>query len=482
MSSPVGLPNELKRELDYQLPQGVSITPIKIVPTNVSSVVSPTSSALTASSANTLQGTAQDVIFEFPCNQGKSVFLDHRYTTLSFRANYEVVSAGTSQIITNANLRSNALSFFDTATLFGQNGLVLDQINQYGLVSDTLLQLETDIASRDCISMAYGLAVEAQGTSSQNNNQGHEINKWRNGGSAVTTGSQYYSYCVPLINSLIGRDAKKFFNIGSTNRLQFVLRTSSVLPVTLVAGTSTAGATLRITLDNFQINTCLIDVGQEGLKMLGAPELQYFNGITYRVSSTTLPAGSSGQLSILTGQKGSSVRGIITRCSDNVTSTSGSVNERFDSKLLPATAVNYNINGVRIPSNPIDVIHNPALSWMCLQECNSAFNPYDFKSSIIPQQYCIYTASSSLPTDMDYYVSSSTTSATSLASWMFGYSLEKVSKSGILDGANCNAGNVYFEANLGSASLTNANTLYFISKLDIIYVLDTRTGEIQVRM
>lgn len=478
MSSPVGLPNELNKTLEYQLPQGVNVTPIKVVPNNVSSVQSPTSSAITASAINQIQGAAQDVIFEIPCGQGKNVYLDHRYTTLSFRANYEVVNAGTSCAITSSFLRSNCLSFFDTMTLFGQNGLVLDQINQYGLVADTLLQLETDIASRDCISMAYGLAVEGAGSSSQNNNQGHSINKWTG---TVATGSQYYSYCVPLINSLIGRDAKKFFNIGSTNRLQLVLRTSSVIPVTINAGTSTTGATLRVTLDNFQINTALIDVGSEGAAMLGQSELQYFNGITYRVSSTTLPAGSSGQLSILTGIKGSSVRGVITRCSDNVTSTAGSANERYDAKLLPSTASNYNINGVRVPSNPVDVVHNPALAWMSLQECNAAFSPYDFKSSIIPQQFCIYTAGSGLPSDADYYVSSSTTSAASLASFMFGQNLEKVSKSGILDGMNCNSGNVYYEANLGSFSLTNANTLYFISRLDIIYVLDTRTGDVSVR-
>ena len=481
--SQVGLPKELHSELDFQLPAGITTTPVKIVPSNVSSIVSPTSAALTASSPQTLQMNAQDVIFELPAGQGASVFCDHRYSTLSFRATYEVVSKGTSQIISAANLRSHCMSFFDQITTYGQNGLVLDSINNAGLVADTLLQLETDVAQRDALALAYGLAYQDAGSSSQNDNQGHSITDWVNGGTALDTDNKksYYSYCVPLLNSLVGRDAKKFFNIGATNKLQIVLRTSSVLPVTLITGTG-SGATVRVTLDQFALNMCLVDVGMEGLKMMGRPELQYFNGTTYRVSSSTLPAGSGGQLSILTGIKGSSVRNIITRMSDNVLTTAGSVNERFDSKMLLATGLNYNIGGQRIPSNPIDVVHSPAQAFMTLQESNSAFNSYDFKSGIIPKQFCIYSAASNVPPDKDYYISSPTTSATSLSSWMFGYNLEKVSKSGILDGANCNTSQVYFEANTGSSLLTNANTLYFIAKMDIIYILDSRTGEVSVRM
>jgi hypothetical protein len=472
----VGLPKELHSELDFQLPAGITATPVKIVPSNVSSVVSPVSSSFTGTDPVAIGMNAQDIIFELPAGQGASVFVDHRYTTLSFRATYEVVSAGTSQTVSSAFLRSHCMSWFDQATTYGQNGVVLDSINNVGLVADTLLQLETDIAKRDCLSMAYGLSVEASGSSSQNNNQGHSISGFSG---TLAVGSARYSYCVPLINSLIGKDAKRFFPIGSTNKLQFVLRTSSVAPLTIIPSGG-SGATVRITLDQFALNMCLVDVGAEGLKMIGRPELQYFNGTTYRVSSSTLPAGSGGQLSVLTGIKGSSVRSIITRCSDNVLTTAGSCNGMYDSKALLGS-LNYNIGGQRIPSNPVDFVRAPATAFMTLQESNQAFNSYDFNSGIIPQQFCIYSASSNVPSDKDIYITSSTTSATSLASWMFGYNLEKVSKSGILDGTNCNASQVYFEANTGSSLLTNANTLYFIAKMDIIYILDSRTGEVSVR-
>lgn len=485
MASPVGLPAELKRDLDAQLPAGVQITPVKIVPTNVSSVVSPTSSlSATANAISSLQGSVQDVIFELPCGQGKNVYWDHRYATLSFRAKYTVETAGTSHINTGANVRSHCMSFFDTATLFGQNGLVLDQINQIGLVCDTDVQLNVPVASRDCMAMAYGFQAESTTANSLNALQGHAVAKWVNGGSAITAGSEYYSYCVPLPQSLIGKDAKKFFAIGSTNRLQFVLRTASVLPITVQTTSSSAAATVSVTLDQFQINGALIDVGPEGARMLGSPEQMLFHGTTYRVSQSTLPAATSGQISILTGLKGSSVRSIITRCSDNVLSTAGAANERYDAKLIPSSATNYNINGVRIPSNPIDLLHNPALAWMSLQECNDSFQSYEFKSSSVPQNFCIRATATGLPTDLDYYISQagSTTLIGSLAGGMFGYNLEKVSKFGLMDGLNLNAGQTYLEANLGSASLTNANTLFFISKQDVIFVLDGRTGEIQVRM
>jgi len=59
--------------------------------------------------------------------------------------------------------------------------------------------------------------------------------------------------------------------------------------------------------------------------------------------------------------------------------------------------------------------------------------------------------------------------------------MEKISKFGILDGANLNAGNTFLNMTLANAS-TNTLTVFFISKQDIIYIHDTNTGEISVRL
>jgi hypothetical protein len=79
-----------------------------------------------------------DINFDIPCSQGKSVFADCRMTIVNFRA---VVTVGTpgSLVVTNANLRSSAYSYFDQITTRSQSGGVLEQVPEYGLTVDSIL-------------------------------------------------------------------------------------------------------------------------------------------------------------------------------------------------------------------------------------------------------------------------------------------------------------------------------------------------------
>ena len=289
---------------------------------------------------------------------------------------------------------------------------------------------------------------------------------------------------MPLISSLIGKGAKKFFQIGATNKLQLVLQTASILPITFVTSTATTPATFRITIDNISLNCCYTDIGMEGLKMLNKTGVQYYDGITYRVSSATLPASTSGSVSLLTGIRGSSVRSIWSRFSEASTlSTTGCINYVYDSKMPQATSIAYNINGLLVPPNPVDLIHAPATAFSMLQESNGSFNNYEFKSGMVPTQWLIYVPGGTLATDADKLVSTAgnASSVSSLAQFMFGQNLEKISKYGIMDGMNLNAGNTFLNMVLANAN-TASVTAFFISKMDIIYIHDTATGSITVRL
>jgi len=478
--SQVGLPKELSKDMEYQLPAGLSSYPVRVVPSNIQSITTGSLPALSGTSTPvSLSFPATPVIFDIPANGGKSVFIDHRYSTLSFRVNYEVVSVGTAQTMGTSYLRSNAQSWVERATTFGQSGIVLDDINNFGLVADTLLQLEMDVAQRDCLSSMYGLLAEASSTSALNANQGHSIAGWSG---TLSAGSNYYSYCVPLMNSVFGVDAKKFFNIGATSKLQLQLTTPSIAPITLATGSTGSGGVLKITIDRIQLNLQYIDVGQDGLKMMSNGGLQYYPATTYRVSNVSLPAGSGGQISLLTSIKGSSIRNIICRVNETPLSAVGSLNERYDAKSLLSVSTAFNINGMRVPSFPIDQVHDLALSFSTLQECNASFTPREMKSSITPDRFGVYVASTNVPTDADELLATTNSSAGTLASSFFGYNFEKISKAGLLDGINMNGANSYIEYNTGSSTTSNACVVYFVAKMDIIYVLDTATGEVSVRM
>jgi hypothetical protein len=483
MLSQVGFPKELQNAIDYSIPASVNTYAVKVVPSNVSSV--PTSTqTLTPSSTLNLQGSNANVIFDIPAGQGKGIFVDPRFTTLNMRVNYEVVSAGATAVITSGVLRSSAMAHFDRAYTQSQSGVVLDDVNLVGVVQDQLIALEIDVAQRDALALMYGFQYESAGFSSQNNSQGHTINAINGIASgALAAGSNYYSYSMPLLNSLIGKGASKFFQIGATNKLQVVLQTAAILPITIITGAAGTAATLRVTIDNISLNLQYVDIGAEGVKMLEKTGLQYYSGITYRASTSTLPFGAKGAVSMLTGLRGSSVRSVFTRCCEtNTTTTAGCVNYWYDSKLPQATSISYNVNGLIVPPNPVDLLHAPATAFSYTQEANGSFNTYEFKSGMSPDRYCVFAiGADALMSDADKNIVSSLTNPYSLAQWSFAYNMEKVSKAGILDGANMNSGNTFLNLVLANGSANNL-TFIFIAKLDIIYILDTATGEISVRM
>lgn len=478
MLGKVAFPASLKNEVDYSLPASVTGTSIKVAPSNVQQVQS-SIQTVTPSSNVSLLGNSQNVIFDLPAGMSKGTFLDPRYTLLNFRCNFKVETGSSAAVVTSAVLRSCAAAYFDRMFIQSQSGVVLEDMNLYGVIQDELNALEIACADRDALSLMYGFQPEAAGASSQNNVQGHTIAGWD--GATLSAGSTYYSYSIPILSSLLGRGASKMLQIGATNRLQLILQTAAVLPVTLVAGTATTAASVSVTMDNISLSLQYIDIGAEGVKMLEKTGLQYYSGITYRASTGTLPAATSGAVSLLTGIRGSSVRSIFTRaCESAALTTAGCINYVYDSKMPQATSIQYNINGAMVPPNPVDLLHAPATAFAFLQEANAAFNTYEFKSGLTPDRYCVYVPGGTLPTDADKRITSSVSSVYNQAQWSFGYNLERVSKAGILDGVNCNAANVYLNMVLAGTN-TAALTVIFIAKMDAIYILDTVSGEISVR-
>ena len=482
MSSAVGFPKELSPEIDYQLPEGVNSYNLRVVPSNVQSVVSSTQT-LTASSTLQLNGTSTNIIFDLPCSGGKGVHLDPRFTLLNFRVAYEIPTGASAAIITAARLRSNAMAWFDRMFISSQSGAILEDINQYGLISDVVVNTEIDVAQRDVLSAAYGFAYENATAGSLNTNAGHVITNI----DATTVSAAvkvYYSYSVPIISALLGKGASKMFNIGATNRLQLTLQTASILPISFVTSTATTAATFISTIDNVQLSLQYVDVGMAGMRLLGKSGPQYYNGLTWRVSATSVPAGTSGAVSILTGLKGSSVRTCGLRvCETSTLSTAGCINGIYDSKCPQATALSWNINGQLYPSNPINPLYNPAQLFQQTQQALGNFNSYEWKCGLVPSKYFVYVPGGTLPTDADRVFSDSTSASatTSQAGFLWMYSLEKVARAGIMDGANLNSGQTYLQAQIQNGS-TNGLTYFFIAKMDVIFVLDPVSGEISVRM
>jgi hypothetical protein len=324
LPSSVGLPNEMMLgNLDYSLPPDAKSYSVKVQPSNISSVTSPTYSTATTATHLDLTFPSQNIIFDLPAGASPSMFLDSRFTTLGFRMTINVITGGTASVVTSGYLRSHANSFFDRMYITSQNGQIIEDIGEYGLVNDTLINLQMNNSVRDGIATSYGFSSNGSIDS-----QGHAIAVFTT--NTIATGqSESHSYAVPLLSGSIGVLADKFLNIGRTSKLQVVLQTTSVLPLSiLTAANANAAGTFSVTLSDFSLQCEYVDIGLNALKMLDQTLVDgksYIHGVTYRSSSTSLPA-TSGSTSLLAGIRASSVKSLFARFVDGgAISTTNSV-------------------------------------------------------------------------------------------------------------------------------------------------------------
>ena len=487
LPSSVSLPAEMQLgSLDYSLPPEARSYQVKVQPSNVSSIVSPDIAIAAGLEGTDLPFPSQQIIFDIPCGSSPSTFLDNRFTTLNFTATYAVgATVSTSVAITSANLRSNANSFFDRMYITSQNGQILEDITEYGLVNDLLINFQMNNAVRDGVAMQFGF----DDASGNNTSQGHTISAF-NGRVAAASNTCSYSYSVPILSGLIGALSDKMLNVGRTSKLQLILQSSSVLPVTFVNTTaSNAASSVKVTLANFSITCEYIDIGGSALKMLDQTLVNnqaYIHGVSYRVTSNTIPAGTSGNLSLLAGIRNSSVKSIFVKYVDNLVNslTNGSVNSKFDGKNPSINSWAISVGGMRYPSNPLNPLLQPSQAFSECEKAIGSFNNAQFQSCITRARYCKLArggttpAESSTSTDRNYSLSSS---ATAQCQFFMAYCLEVCAKRGLLSGLNCSSAPVFVENNL-AVSCTNAQLIYVIAMIDCIFIHDVSSGDISVRL
>ena len=489
LPSSMGVPNEmLLGKLDYSLPADAKSYSVKIQPSNISQVQVAgiqLGTATTAAILDGLQFTSQNVIFDIPCGQTPSTFLDNRFSTLNFRMNITVTNAGTTSTAANGYLRSHANAFFDRMYLVSGNGQTLEDISEYGLVNDTLINLQQSNSVRKGTALQYGFST-ADAIS-----QGVPLALF-GGRSMTATDNETHSFSVPILSSVIGCTANSFLNIGRTSKLQLVFQTAPILPFSInqaVQAANSVGATFTVTLSDFSLSLEYIDVGMQALQMIDQTLVNnkaYIHGVTYRTAAATLNA-TSGAVSILAGIRASSVKSLFTRFYENNSNgIINSANNKYDSKNPLLTGISYNIGGLRFPQNPINPLINPSQAFRELQMAIGSFNSSQFTSAIIPAQYCkLSTGGTAQGLNLgstQAYEWNTTNSQDSQSLFIFGEDLEIVAKRGLLSGLNCTSAPVFVDLTIASPGPINTHTVYTIAMVDSILIHDVVTGDIYTRI
>jgi hypothetical protein len=485
--SAIGLPQEMKLgEVDFSLPPDARSYQVNVQPSNVSQVQQTGISLICAASSapTTLpQFTSQTIYFDLPAGASPSTFIDNRFTTISFRANVAITTAVTAASITSAFQRSGGYSWFDRMYITAQNGNIVEDVTEYGLVNDLMVATQLNPATRDSLATQYGFSADPASITAQ----GHQ---WSSivGGAAVTA-TETFSYSIPLMSSLVGVTADRFFNIGRTNKLQIALQTATELPISILcSATAAAAGAMTVTLSDFAIQCQYVDIGPSALAMLDAslPDKKaYIHGQTYKTSSISMPAVAGSQ-SLLAGIRGSSIKSLFCRFQDGgAQSTTNSINGKYDSKLPLLNSINFNVGGQKYPNNPVNPLLNPSRAFRALQMASGAFNNSQFQSAMPPAQYCKLAAGGTAQA-----VTVGATQAffwnlgsvqTGLCQFIYGEDLEVVARRGLMSGLNCNSAPVFVEFNAATAP-TNAQVLYVHALSDVIYIHDIATGNVDVRM
>jgi hypothetical protein len=483
--SVIGIPAEMKLgEVDFSLPPDARSYAVKVMASNVQSVASPPISLVSAGAGPptvTPQFVSQNIFFDLPCGQSPSTFLDTRFSTISFKATMtcSIVASGA---VTNGYLRSGGYSFFDRMYVTAGSGQVLEDVNEYGLMYDTLTALQFNPATRDSLALQYGFASNA----SNDANQGHAWSMLAK--TTATTDIETHSYSFPVLSALLGMGSDKFLNIGRLNKLQLALQTATELPISITTGGALTTGTITVTLSDIALNLEYVDIGSSSLGMLDATLIDgksYLHGVSYRNSAVSMPSVVGNQ-SLLAGIRGSSVKSLFARFTDGgVVSTTNSINGKYDSKMPLATSLNFNVGGLKYPNNPVNPLIAPASAFRNLQMAIGSFNNAQFQSAIIPSSYCKLSAGGTASgttlggtQDANYNIG---TSASQLATFIYGENLEVVAKRGLMSGLNCVNAPVFLEVNCSTAP-TNAQQVYIQAMVDAVFIHDVRTGDIQVRM
>ena len=403
-SSSIGLPNSL----NYSLPPSASDScrsySVNLAPDGITLVSAPAAPTtfLSANALTTFPFNSQVISFSIPSGNSSSVFLDPTHTTLSFSLTYAISTASV-QTPTNGSCKliSSAASFFDQLVLYSNN-TPLEQVNQYGLLQNFMLQNTVNIADR-----TGGISV-CMGADS-NSATGIDI-------STVAAQAFRYNFSIPLM-SMIGINSDKLFPVGMVNNLQLQMTTSTILPIIsfCTAVTTQPVFSTQFNLSEFSLNLKYVDIGEQAAQMLmmSIPDNRIlYKTATYTNSQVTLPNGSSGAQQLLLQIRNTSVKSVYSQF--GIATSLVSPNGLYDAVNITTNSRQLQIGGSFFPNRPLNDVARPSEGYLYLIQALGGSIPKSLGTVVYREMYNS-VAGATLPTGANVDSGLTTVAATSRA-------------------------------------------------------------------
>ena len=445
--------------------------------------------------------SGQTMVFNIPCGRRNCV-LDPtssyiRYTikmaatagtaatasTSAYQTTLSTASAVAVNYATGAFTDHNAYSIFNTTTLYSGSNMI-EYINGCNVLYSHILDTNFSYANALSNSLNYGMYVPE--LSPLDVRKG---NFYLTGTSSTATTSvsasvtEQNTFCLPLLSGLLG--------IGSSGKMVPIYAINDVLRLEILLENQTqafvqiGSSTNVYTVINAELELQYIELSEEGMQLVNssAPPSSpiFIVGNSFRHYVQTIKSGTEGIFSCLVPSKLASLKAlhILPRRNTEINSAtsyslSSRVNPNFDYVVLK-------VSGTQIPQKPI-VLQGASTTGgfgeglIELQKCFGSLIATDKAGLLNTTNYNVAPSASlttgvlAISTDLNSYKNA----------FALGVDLELFgSKDTIINGLNCLAESLYFEANL-STSVGADITLDFFASFDNLFIVD-QTGYVSSR-
>jgi hypothetical protein len=454
-------------------------------------------------SANATAFTAgQTMIFNIPCGRRNCVMDPNssyiRYTikstsvaqSASASALSSFLAAGataaTGQFGAGLQLDHNAYSIFNTSTLYSGSNM-LEYINGCNILYSYILDTNFSYSNALSSSLNYGMAVpDSNPLDIRKGALLSNIATQNASGSSTTIINEQNTYCLPLLSGLLG--------IGSSGKMVPIYAINDVLRLEILLENQTqAFATLgafetsvpTYSVINAELQLTYIELSDEGMALINstAPPSQpiFIVGNSFRHYVQTIKSGTTGIYSCLVPSKLASLKAlhILPRRSTEINgaaaySLSSRVNPYFDYIVLK-------VSGTQIPQKPIYLQNSSTTGGYAeglveIDKCFGSLIATDKANLLFSTNYNVAVAANTLTGVLAISTGNNSYKnafALSVDLELFG------SKDTVINGLNCLAESMYFEANISTDPGADF-TLDFYASYDCLYILDS-TGYMSSR-